>query len=108
MRPVGHITDLINELDRWATNRERIAERHRALGHHRDARKISAEPLRRAIAYLEEYRDLLAPLLAPPDGCPIHPVSATSAKRWGPRWQCGPDCGQPVGEGDIVLLPPSQ
>jgi len=46
-RPVGHVTDLIRELDRWAKARERKVD-------------LDAKPLRTAIAYLEEYRELLA------------------------------------------------
>lgn len=46
-RPVGHITDLIRELHKWAQIRERNY-------------RLNSEPLRTAISYLEEYRELLA------------------------------------------------
>ena len=46
-RPVGHITNLMRELDRWAKARERKID-------------LDANLLRTAIAYLGEYRELLA------------------------------------------------
>lgn len=42
MIPVGHVTELIMELGRWAEARER--------------KQLDATPLRRAITYLEELR----------------------------------------------------
>jgi len=54
MRPVGHITDLINELTRWKKNRERKNLREVAPGVKH--KHLDSEPLTRAISYLEEYR----------------------------------------------------
>jgi hypothetical protein len=45
LRNVRHIADLIGKLERWTRNRE--------------AKQLDAEPLRQAITYLQEYRQLI-------------------------------------------------
>lgn len=47
-RPPGHITDLIRQLEKWRFNRE--------------AKMLDVKPLKKAVRYLVEYRDLLAEL----------------------------------------------
>lgn len=51
-RPVGHVTDLIRQLNTWARRREN--------------KKLDARSLRISIAYLEEYRKLLNETRRPP------------------------------------------
>ena len=47
LRQLSHIEELIKELNKWKTNRDRHSD-------------LKSKPLERAAAYLEEYRDLLA------------------------------------------------
>ncbi|KKM75853.1 hypothetical protein LCGC14_1386120 [marine sediment metagenome] len=54
-RPVGHITDLIRRLSRWRDRRQGITNRPDRVG-----KPLPNTELDEAIAYLEEYRELVA------------------------------------------------
>ena len=54
-RPVGHITDLIRRLSVWRDRRQGITERPGRIG-----KTLRNTELDQAIAYLEEYRELVA------------------------------------------------
>lgn len=48
VRPPGHVTEVIRELQKWRKNRMR--------------KGLPVQPLDRAIIYLKEYRDICGPL----------------------------------------------
>ena len=53
-RPTGHITDLIRRLSIWRDRRQGIADRPGRKG-----KSLPNTELDEAIAYLEEYRELM-------------------------------------------------
>ncbi len=54
-RPVGHITDLIRRLEMWRGKRVEISGDPARIG-----KRLRTVELDEAIAYLEEYRELMA------------------------------------------------
>ncbi|KKL57359.1 hypothetical protein LCGC14_2236220 [marine sediment metagenome] len=58
-RPPGHITDLITRLSTWRDRRQGITNRPGRTG-----KPLPNTELDEAIAYLEEYRELLAGWIA--------------------------------------------
>ena len=54
-RPVGDITDLVRRLSIWRDRRQSITDRPERTG-----KALPNTELDQAIAYLEEYRELLA------------------------------------------------
>lgn len=65
LRPVGHVTDLIRDVERWQVNREKLG--------------MEVGTLMRVAIYLEEYRDLINE--AKRNGIHRIPESARASRR---------------------------
>jgi len=59
-RPTGHITDLIGRLSKWRDRRQGITERQTSPQTGRVGKPLPNTELDQAIAYLEEYQELVA------------------------------------------------